>query len=81
LMFMALAFNIGMTSNLALALALPGAILIIAGQKTVFGDRKRGDYFMTHKMQTNPNPIVYSYGEPLFMTGWIMIALGMALPM
>jgi hypothetical protein len=81
LMFLSLAINIGMTSNLALALALPGAMLIIAGQKTVFGDRKRGDYFMTHSMQTNPNPIVYSYGEPLFMTGWIMIALGMALPM
>jgi hypothetical protein len=80
-MFVALAINIGMTSKLALALALPGAMLIIAGQKTVFGDRKRGDYFMTHKMQANPNPIVYSYGEILFMTGWIMIALGIALPM
>lgn len=81
LLFLALAINIGMTSNLALGLALPGAALIIAGQKTVFGDRKRGDYFMTHDMKTNPNPIVYSYGELLFMLGWIMISLAMALPM
>ena len=29
----------------------------------------------------NPNPIVYSYGEPLFMAGWILISLAMALPM
>jgi hypothetical protein len=58
-------------------------MLIVAGQKTVFGDRKRGDYFMTHDMKPNPTPIVYSYGygELRFTTGWIMISLGMALPM
>jgi hypothetical protein len=81
LLFLALAINIGMSGMVALALALPGAILIIAGQKIVFGDRKRGDYFMQNNMQTNPNPIVYSFGEPVFMTGWIMMAWAMSLPM
>jgi hypothetical protein len=80
LLFAALAINIGIHGGLALALALPGAILIIMGQKTVFGDRKRGDYWMEHQ-QVNPNPIVYSVGEPLFMTGWILISLAIALPM
>jgi hypothetical protein len=83
LLFAALAINIGTihdTGGLALGLSLPGAILIILGQKTVFGDRKRGDYWMEHQ-QVNPNPIVYSAGEPLFMTGWILISLAIALPM
>ena len=85
LLFLALAITIGINKGsdglLALALSLFGAILIILGQKTVFGDRLRGDFFMEHPGETNPNPIVYSYGELLFMTGWIAISLGMSLPM
>jgi len=81
LLFMALAINIGWHGGVALALSLPGAVLIILGQKTVFGDRKRGDYFMLNNGKTNPNPIVYSAGEPLFMLGWIMISLAMSMPM
>jgi hypothetical protein len=81
LLFLALAINIGIKGGIALALSLPGAILIILGQKTVFGDRIRGDFFMEHPGETNPNPIVYSYGELYFMTGWIAISLGMSLPM
>lgn len=80
LLFLALAAELGHTGGLRLALSLPGAILIIAGQKTVFGDRKRGDYWM-ETGNVNPNPIVYSYGEPLFMTGWLMMSLVMAMPM
>ena len=80
LLFLALAVNLGFKGGLALFLALPGALLVIAGQKTVFGDRKRGDHWMITK-KVNPNPIVYSVGEPLFMTGWILLALAMAQPM
>lgn len=78
-LFMSLALNIGWGGGVKLALALPGAILIILGQVTVFGDRKRGDYFMQNDKKENPNPIVYSYGEPLFMAGWIMISWAMSL--
>lgn len=80
LLFLALAIEIGYGNPLALGLSLPGALLIIAGQKTVFGDRKRGDYWMETK-EVNPNPIVYSYGEPLFMLGWLAMSLAMAIPM
>ena len=76
---MALAIELGHTGGIQLVLSLAGAILIIAGQKTVFGDRKRGDHWM-ETQEVNPNPIVYSYGEPLFMTGWILISLGMSIP-
>ena len=31
--------------------------------------------------EANPNPIVYSVGEPLFMAGWILLSLAIALPM
>lgn len=79
-LFLSLAVNIGRDDPMKLALALPGTLMIIAGQKTVFGDRKRGDYFMQNNGKTNPNPIVYSYGEPLFMAGWIMISLAMSMP-
>jgi len=78
-LFLALAAELGHKGGLQLVLSLPGAILIIAGQKTVFGDRKRGDYWMDTG-NVNPNPIVYSYGEPLFMTGWLMMALVMSMP-
>jgi hypothetical protein len=80
LLFLALAAELGHTGGLRLALSLPGALFIIAGQKTVFGDRKRGDYWM-ETGNVNPNPIVYSYGEPLFMTGWLMMSLVMSMPM
>ncbi len=80
LLFLALAANIGFGGGLPLYLALPGALLVIAGQKTVFGNRKRGDHWMVHK-EVNPNPIVYSAGEPLFMTGWILLALATSYPM
>ncbi len=80
LLFLALAANIGLGGSIPLVLALPGALFVIAGQKTVFGDRKRGDHWMIHK-EVNPNPIVYSAGELLFMTGWILLALAMSQPM
>jgi hypothetical protein len=80
LLFLTLAANIGLSGGIPLYLVLPGALLVIAGQKTVFADRKRGDYWMIHK-KVNPNPIVYSVGEPLFMTGWILLALAMSQPM
>lgn len=80
LLFLALAAELGHTGGVRLLLSLPGALLIIAGQKTVFGDRKRGDYWM-ETGEVNPNPIVYSYGEPLFMTGWIMMSLVMSMPL
>ena len=81
ILFLALAINVGIHGGVALALGLSGAILIIMGQKTVFGDRKRGDYFMQNNGKNNPNPIVYSFGEPLFMTGWILMAWAVSLPM
>ena len=80
LLFLALAFNIGFEGGIARYLAFGGAICAIAGQKTVFGDRKRGDYWMEHG-EVNPNPIVYSVGEPLFMLGWILLSTAIAIPM
>lgn len=79
LLFLALAIEVGQ-GNGKLVWSVPGAILIVLGQKTVFGDRKRGDYWMdTGKV--NPNPIVYSYGELFFMAGWILMSLSMAVPL
>lgn len=66
--------------GLALALSLPGAMLVVAGQITIFGDRKRGDYWMQHNGQeVNPNPVVYSPGEILFTTGWVLLSLAFSL--
>jgi hypothetical protein len=79
LLFVSLVITLSFGGGLAL-LSIPGAILVIAGQKTVFKDRKRGDHFMAHH-ENNPNPIVYSVGEPLFMTGWILLSLAVAMPM
>jgi hypothetical protein len=79
LLFLALAIEIGMGAGGLAWFALPGAFFIVLGQKTVFGDRKRGDYWMEHNTN-NPNPIVYSSGEPIFMAGWIIISLAMAIP-
>jgi len=84
LLFLALAINIGSRWNwLALAFALPGAMLIVLGQKTVFGDRKRGDYTMQNGGKANPydKVLVYSWGEVFFMIGWILICWGQAMPL
>mmetsp|Transcript_71582 Transcript_71582/g.128868 ORF Transcript_71582/g.128868 Transcript_71582/m.128868 type:complete len:521 (-) Transcript_71582:74-1636(-) len=83
LLFIALAINIGFTNHWhAILLSLPGALLIVAGQKTVFGARKRGDYTMQNPGKANPydSVFVYSWGEVFFMMGWILICLGLSLP-
>jgi len=78
-LFILLAVNISTGGVLASYLAFPGAVLTILGQKTIFADRKRGDYWMETK-KVNPNPIVYSYGELFFMTGWILLSIAMSIP-
>jgi|GEM_PF-3124816 len=80
LLFFALALNIGFDGGPARYFAFAGVLFVIAGQVNVFKDRKRGDYWMINK-KVNPNPIVYSVGEPFFMTGWILLSLAMSLPM
>jgi len=83
ILFMALAINIGSHWGWrAIALSLPGAILIILGQKTVFGARKRGDYTMINEGKANPydQVFVYSWGEVFFMMGWILICWGASMP-
>ena len=82
-LFLALALNIGSHWGWrALGLSLPGAILIVLGQKTVFGARKRGDYTMQNAGAANPyeKVFVYSWGEVFFMMGWILICWGAAMP-
>ena len=84
LLFVSLAINIGYSAGwFGLALSLPGAILVILGQKTVFGHRKRGDYTMQNAGKANPydNVNVYSWGEVFFMIGWILICWAMSLPL
>ena len=80
ILFLLLAFNIGYDGGAARYLAFAGAVLVVASQKIVFGDRKRGDYWMAHG-EVNPNPVVYSLGEPLFTLGWVLLAWSMSLPM
>eukprot|EP00440_Ansanella_granifera_P058569 gb/GFBE01063479.1/.p1 GENE.gb/GFBE01063479.1/~~gb/GFBE01063479.1/.p1 ORF type:complete len:519 (+),score=126.52 gb/GFBE01063479.1/:1-1557(+) len=83
ILFVGLAINVGFGWGwIALALSFPGAILIILGQKTVFGARKRGDYTMKNNGKANPygEVRVYSWGEVFFMMGWILICWGEALP-
>ena len=82
-LFITLALNIGSHWGWkALGLSLPGALLIILGQKTVFGDRRRGDYTMQNGGRANPyeKVLVYSWGEVFFMMGWILICWGASLP-
>ena len=79
-LFLTLAFNIGYDGGIARYLAFGGAVFAIAGQKTVFADRKRGDYWMKNGV-VNPNAIVYSLGEVFFMLGWILLALAISIPM
>ena len=83
ILFLALAIIVGTRINwYALILSLSGAILIVLGQKTVFGARKRGDYTMQNNGRANPyvKVFVYSWGEVFFMMGWILICWGASLP-
>jgi len=82
ILFVLLAVNIGSHWEWrALTLSFPGMVLIVLGQKTVFGARKRGDYTMeTGKANPYPTVFVYGWGEVFFMMGWILICWGMAMP-
>ena len=83
LLFVALAVNIGSSWGWrALKFSIPGAVLIVLGQKTVFGARRRGDYTMQHNGKANPyaSVYVYTWGEVFFMMGWILICWGASMP-
>jgi len=79
MLFLLLALNIGWEGGIARYLAFAGAACAIMGQKTIFGDRKRGDYWMKHN-EVNPNPIVYSVGQLFFTLGWILLSIAIAIP-
>ena len=49
-------------------------LTLLSGTSTL----KRGDYWMATG-KVNPNPIVYSYGEIFFMSGWILFSLAMSI--
>lgn len=83
ILFVLLAFNIGSQWDWhSLILSFPGSVLIILGQKTVFGARKRGDYTMQNNGKANPydQVFVYSWGEVFFMIGWISICWAASFP-
>merc|ERR1712117_21492 len=67
---------------ICIAQGVDAGILILLGQKTVFGARKRGDYTMQNAGAANPyeKVFVYSWGEVFFMMGWILICWGASMP-
>jgi hypothetical protein len=63
-------------------LSLPGTVLIVLGQKTVFGARKRGDFTMQNNCKANPydKVFVYTWGEVFFVIGWILVIFCASMP-
>jgi hypothetical protein len=59
---MTLAIELGHAGGIRLGFSLSGALLIIFGQKRVFGDRKRGDDWM-ETQEVNPNSCFRKQGS------------------
>jgi uncharacterized membrane protein len=59
--------------------AVSGAILMNLGQYVLYRDRRRGFQWM-ETQKVNENPVVFSYGIPLFTLGLMLLAWGMSVP-
>lgn len=79
-LFVLLAINLAIDGGAARYLAIVGAIFVVSSQAMLMNDRKRGKHWMLNG-ETNPKPIVYSYGALLFTAGWILVSWSMSLPM
>ena len=77
--FCALVLSVGVHHWISCVLAFAGGCMIVAGQYVDMFDRKRG-YFWINARNTNPRPSVFGIGQPMYIAGWIFLALAMSVP-
>jgi hypothetical protein len=75
-----LATSIGAHGEAPLILGMFGAIFILIGQHFDMFERKRGSWWLD-KQSVNPGTTVFVVGQPIYVTGWILLCLAMAVPM
>eukprot|EP00934_Nitzschia_sp_Nitz4_P005880 Nitzschia sp. Nitz4//scaffold358_size24170//1680//3175//NITZ4_008428-RA/size24170-augustus-gene-0.43-mRNA-1//1//CDS//3329548993//5870//frame0 len=71
---------IGFGGTNELIMAVFGAILIFVGQSWEMSEKKKGNAWL-ESQQENPNTVVFGYGHPIYIVGWILFCLAMAVPM
>lgn len=72
--------SIGIDGETTLIMAMIGAVLILFGQHLDMLEKKRGKVWVEHR-QVNPKSVVFGYGHPIYIFGWILVCLAMAIPM
>jgi hypothetical protein len=73
--------SIGAHGEAPLIMSMLGAIFIVIGQHVEMIERKRGNWWLQER-SVNPDPIsAFGFGHPTYLVGWIMLCLGMSIPM
>lgn len=71
---------IGLDGQAPLISSMMGVFFILLGQYFEMLEKKRGKFWI-QQGQTNPREVAFSYGNPIHVLGWIILCMGMAIPM
>eukprot|EP00173_Palmaria_palmata_P002219 Plantae.Rhodophyta-Palmaria_palmata.ctg23843.p1 GENE.Plantae.Rhodophyta-Palmaria_palmata.ctg23843~~Plantae.Rhodophyta-Palmaria_palmata.ctg23843.p1 ORF type:complete len:215 (-),score=11.60 Plantae.Rhodophyta-Palmaria_palmata.ctg23843:41-634(-) len=74
------ATTVGVQGGDELILAMLGVVLILVGRHVDMLERRRGTWWLKERA-INPNPTAYGYGQPVYLVGWILLSLAVAVPM
>ena len=72
--------SIGLDGSAPLISSMVGVFFILLGQYFEMLEKKRGKFWI-QQGQTNPREVAFSYGNPIHVLGWIILCMGMAIPM
>lgn len=72
---------IGVDGQGPLVASMVGAILVLLGQHVELFEKKKGKYWI-QQGEDSPRPeVAYSIGHPVYVLGWLLLCLGMSIPM
>ncbi|KAL3924518.1 MAG: hypothetical protein SGILL_000997 [Bacillariaceae sp.] len=83
------ATSIGIGGGIALLLSIVGVFFVLVGHRWDLYERKRGISWLHTTMEgetsksdfIQAHPQVFGIGQPLYVVGWVLLCLGMSIPM
>jgi hypothetical protein len=83
------AVSIGVGGGIALLLSIMGVFFVLVGHRWDLYERKRGISWLNTTVEgessksdfIQAHPQVFGIGQPLYVVGWVLLCLGMSIPM
>lgn len=78
--FVFLFTTVGVGGEGALIASMTGVILILLGQHIDMLEKKRGKTWLSEG-EVNPHEVAFGYAHPVYVMGWLLLCMAMAIPM